>query len=145
MANKTFSSFKVFILSLCFSVFKLISQPFPAYTSPPINLSGTASSGNATIFYQNITLNPFGISNGANFEFKARHYIDFKPGSYASNLDIGNGSVHAHIEPPPFEVVSYHMNGFNGIPIYDKFELGIKLPEDLTNNINSFFGTTLRD
>lgn len=112
--------------------------PWSPFYSPPVSFNEIISSGTTTRAACNSLLNTVNVSGTANYDTKARHYIRFLPGTNISSLSTG--SFHAHIEPAPFEVVSYHPNGFNNIPQYDKFELGIKLPQNLTDSINSFFG-----
>lgn len=130
------------LLALVFGfvpILKIKGQVLPN-NCPPVIYSGTFSSGTYTNAACNAELNPLSINGAANYDIKARNYIHVPAGNYTLVSGLSTGSFHAHIEPAPFEVVSYHPNGFNIIPQYDKFELGIKLPQNLTDSINSFFG-----
>jgi len=122
-------------------ILKVKGQVLPN-NCPPVIYSGTFSSGTYTNAACNAELNPLSISDAANYDIKARNYIHMPAGNYTLVSSLSTGSFHAHIEPAPFVVVSYHPLGFNNIPQYDKFELGIKLPQNLTDSIDNFFGDT---
>ncbi|MBL7910150.1 MAG: T9SS type A sorting domain-containing protein [Bacteroidia bacterium] len=140
MINKlVISRTALFIISFLIS-YDITSQTSSPFTSPPVNFSGSYSSGTQNNNACNATLNTGNISNAANYTIKAQHYISMQPGSSMTNFSTG--SFAAYIESSPIEVVSYHASGFNNIPLYDKFELGLKLPQGLTDSINKFFGDT---
>ncbi|MBA3681584.1 MAG: T9SS type A sorting domain-containing protein [Bacteroidetes bacterium] len=138
MVNRLNFHKNAFLISILLINCNLISQVSPS-TSPPVNFSGTYSSGSQNNVAPNAILNTVNVSNGAAYDMKAGYSIGILPGSSAANFS--SGSFAAYIQQSPIEVVSYHPAGFNNIPLYDKFELGIKLPADLTNSINNFFGS----
>lgn len=137
MINKIFIAKCSLFIIACFLSYDLTSQ-IP-YNPSPTNFSGNYTSGTQNNKANIAILNPVTISSAANYDMKASHYIGVLPGSSAAN--ISTGSYGLHIEPSVLDIVSYHTNGFNNIPLYDKFELGIKLPADLTQKIDDFFGT----
>lgn len=145
MINK-FIIFKksLFVIAFCIS-YNSKSQISPL-NSPPVNFSGVYSSGTQNNAAYNAVLNTVNVSNAAYYSIKARNSVSVLPGNAAANLS--SGSFAAYIETSPIEVVSYHPSGFNSIPLYDKFELGIKLPMEtnpalnLAKKIDDFFGNT---
>lgn len=130
----------LFIIPFLIS-YNITGQISPA-NSPPVNFSGNYSSGTQNNNACNATLNTVNISNNANYGIKAQHYIGIQPGSSAANFS--SGSFAAYIESSPIEVVSYHPAGFSSIPLYDKFELGIKLPLSVTQKVDDFFGEYIK-
>jgi hypothetical protein len=108
-------------------------------TCPPTVFSGVFSAGaqNNSALYPE--LNTVDVSSTCNYDVKGVYSVHMAPGNHAGNFTTG--TFHAGmVAPSPVDVVSFHANGFNGIPLYDKFELGIKLPLDLTTKIDNFFG-----
>jgi hypothetical protein len=116
------------------------------YNPAAENFIGIFTSGNYTnykngtqnVYAYNASLNAVGVTYNANYTIKAANSIDLKAGTSVTGLSAG--SFHGYTDPPPFQVVSFHPNGFNGIPLYDKFELGLTLPENITKRIDDFFG-----
>ncbi|MBA2613205.1 MAG: T9SS type A sorting domain-containing protein [Bacteroidetes bacterium] len=138
MVNKLCIPKNILVVISCALSCSLTSQ-IP-YNPTPANFSGNYSSGTQNNYSYNATLNTVNASSAVAYDIKASNSIGILAGSSAANFS--SGSFAAHIDPPPFEVVSYHPGGFNNIPLYDKFELGIKLPDGITKNINDFFGNT---
>jgi hypothetical protein len=133
------NSLVVIACALCHS---LTSQIPYSYNPAPTNFSGNYSSGTQNNYSYNATLNTVNASSAATYDIKASKSIGILPGSSAANFS--SGSFAAHIDPPPFEVVSYHSGGFNNIPLYDKFELGLKLPLSVTQKVDDFFGEYIK-
>ncbi|MCD6066201.1 MAG: hypothetical protein K0S33_1027 [Bacteroidetes bacterium] len=144
---------RVALLVACCTGIDLQSQnyippvPIP-YNPATVNFTGTYTNGTYTNFTNNTpntyaynaVLNPVNVSNSAVYDIKADHSVNLKAGTSVSGLSAGH--FHGYIDASPFEVVSFHPDGFNNIPMYDKFELGIRLPGDLTQRIDDFFGNT---
>ncbi|MBS4063259.1 MAG: T9SS type A sorting domain-containing protein [Chitinophagaceae bacterium] len=137
MINKLSIFKNILVIITCFSSCIYKSQT-PASNSTPDYFSGNYTSGTQNNAAGNAILNPVTISGAANYDMKAHYSIGVLPGSSAAN--ISTGSFGLHIESSILDIVSYHANGFSNIPLYDKFELGIKLPEVLTQKVNNFFG-----
>ena len=98
------------------------SPPFYPYTTPPAIITGNYNVGIIRDSSVNVLTNNLQVSGAADYDVKARYYIHFPQGNYALASAMNSGTFHAHIQPPQIEVVSYHPNGFTGIPMYDKFE-----------------------
>lgn len=110
------------------------------YLQPPTIFTGSYSSGTQSNTVFNAELNNVQVSNAANYDIQARQYIHMGPGNVAAALT--SGQFHAHIEESPLDVVSYYPSatGFDNVAVYDKFELGIKLPAAITKKVDDFFG-----
>lgn len=91
-----------------------------------------------------LEVDDFIFGTAAKVDLLASDYIRIKPttraGSFYSNDPNWNPYFHAGIDPNMLNIASYHPNGFVNIPQYDKFELGIKLPEEITQKVDDFFG-----
>ncbi len=80
---------------------------------------------------------PFNVSNTAKVELKASTEIKISNETSISNI-TGNGEFWAHIDPAGIGIASFHNNGFNTIPTYDRFEIGVKLPTNIQNQVNAY-------
>lgn len=82
----------------------------------------------------------FSVSGTAHVDFKAGQYIALKPG-FSAGPFTGNGSFHAYIAQNDFDVVIINPENNNSPEVvgkFEKFEMGIKLPQDVTNQINDY-------
>lgn len=105
----------------------------------PVNFTnGTYNFG---VNYDNI--NFYGkIKNNAEVELHPEQEILFGPDAEITNFN-GNGNLYAHIDSKFINVASFSTNASNGDPWsvlkYDKFELGVTLPQNIIDQINNFF------
>lgn len=99
----------------------------------------TLTSGITNIYasYVNIGVSTYNVASSAQLDVIASNQIRVQGEFKATNLS-SNGNVHLHIAAQSFDVASFHTNGFTGIPKYDKFELGIKLPASVQAQIDTF-------
>ncbi len=106
---------------------------------PPINIDGSQPWTNGAInisnveniiYYNSATLNSIA-------DLKAAHEILFQPDALTGEYSA-TGSFHASIQPEVLSIVSFHPNGWVGIPRYEKFEMGIKLPSSIQTQIDAF-------
>jgi hypothetical protein len=104
--------------------------------------SGVVNSGNILINGNNL-----GIGNGGymattagQLQVTASHEIYCQPGLYAGTFSSG-GYADFKIDANQVAIASFHQNGFTGIPKYERFELGIKLPQYIQDQINAFLIT----
>lgn len=132
-------SVALFSIALLFVSNSSTGQNSP-YLQPPTSLTGNFSSGTQNITTFNAELSNVTVNNAANYEVRARQYIHMGPGNEVSALT--SGQFHAYIEDSPLDVVSYYPSatGFDNVAVYDKFELGIKLPAAITKKVDDFFG-----
>lgn len=80
---------------------------------------------------------PVIVTNNATVEYKAGNSIVLKPGFSVSALN--NGSFHAFIEPSDLDLVIIEPVSNPGyVGQYEKFEAGLKLPQNITDNINKY-------
>ncbi len=94
--------------------------------------SGTIRLSNAeTFIYQN------SATNTSDVELKAAAEIVMEPGAVAGGY-TGEGQFRAAINPQVISVVSFHPNGWQNIPRYEKFEMGVKLPASIQSQIDAF-------
>lgn len=80
----------------------------------------------------------FGITDYANVTFKAGTQIQLNPGFYAGGFN-SNGLFHAYVEKPDFEVVLFEPTDHPGyVGKYEKFEIGIKPPQNILDVSNVY-------
>ncbi len=116
-------------------------QPMPPYYLNNLSVNST----NGINLYQSETIistgnenEPVNITGAAKVDYKASKEVELKPGFTASNF-TGVGEFHAYIGELPFEVAWFEPTTNVGtVPKYEKLELGIKLPQEIQDNIDDF-------
>lgn len=76
------------------------------------------------------------IKNNAEVDIKPEHEILFGPDAEITNFN-NSGYLYARIEPKQINVAAFNPNGWDVFK-YDKFELGLTLPTNVTNQIQDF-------
>ncbi len=107
-------------------------SPPPAIFNSPSTWAGSLNISN----YDVIILQKK-IINNAEVEIKARKEIVLLPNTGLVNFS-STGNFHAVIEKGYLDIVSFHPNGWSGIPKYEKFELGVALPLEYDQLIEDF-------
>jgi hypothetical protein len=79
-------------------------------------------------------------SANAQVEVRGANYAAALPGYEAAGF-TNNGYACLIIDPNKPRIVSFHENGFDGIPKYARFEIGVALPAALQAQINNFILT----
>lgn len=145
----------IFILTFHITILLFIvrgfsqSTPSPSpYIYPDIIFENINNVGNATnylsytgIISPSTINNPVYCSQNAQVNFQAGTHIILKPGFYAGSFSA-TGYANFFIHQQPINIVVYNPNPYQGdVPEFDKFELGLKLPEDINTQINLFLGT----
>lgn len=81
------------------------------------------------------------IKNSAQVDIKPEHEILFGDGAEITNFS-NSGYLYARIEPKQIDIASFSTNSSNGDPWsvfkYDKFELGLTLPSNITSQIQDY-------
>lgn len=134
---------------LCIGVISYYSQSIIAQVPwPGINInnnpnginSGSETYANPTSIGAPYGAGTFSVSGTAQVDFKAGDAIVLRPGFSASGF-TGTGYFHAQIVPNDFDVVIINPED-NNFPAlvgkFEKFEMGIKLPQAVTNQINDY-------
>lgn len=82
---------------------------------------------------------PVSVSGSSQVNFNAGNEVQLKDGFKASSI-TGSGYFRAFISNPDFEVVFIDPNNaYPQVPIYEKLELGIKLPANIEQLIANYF------
>lgn len=123
------------IIIFCLSTFFAQSQQL----YPPIIIDGSQPWAKGTIRLANAETFVYQNSStdSSDVEIKAAAEIVISPDAVTGNYNSA-GQFRAAIETSNISVVSFHPNGWYNIPLYDKFELGVKLPSAIQSQINDF-------
>jgi len=133
------------IISATFIFNNIIAQvPVPdLYITNQNITNGTYIFGNNTQIFSPGATGTMDISGNAQVDYKAGQRIVLGNGFKASNF-TGAGKFHAYIQQNDFDVVIMEPTGTPGIvPKLEKLELGVKLPQAITEQIDSYFLTGL--
>ena len=103
----------------------------------PVNLGGLRIQGFYTDQY-GVTVNSTQkLLNNVRQEIISSTEINLLPGFDASLLS-NVGLVNARIAPSDLLPVSFHPSGWNNIGIYDRFEVGVRLPPSVSTQVEGF-------
>lgn len=120
---------KILLLPGCLGILNMIAQlPYNpiSYTSPN-SYSGNYSTGTHVFYGNQAQVQNLNVSGSANYTLKASKSIVFTPANSVSNLS--SGAFHSYIDATNvLDIASFHTNGWNNIPKYDRFEIGVNLP-----------------
>jgi hypothetical protein len=91
----------------------------------------------------NITVGNLNCLMAARVQFRAAKSVHLSTGTHAGNLYAVDPNwptpyFHAGIDSYLIEIASFHQNGFSNIPKYSRFEIGLKLPAMLQQQIDNF-------
>ncbi|MCF6334178.1 MAG: DUF5060 domain-containing protein [Spirochaetales bacterium] len=113
-----------------------------------------------SIVSPSIVSNPVTIKGRSNITYKAGHSIKLKPGFKVVNLSSGftyldgwdappthvTGNFHAYLDGEILEVALITPENINKeVGKYEKLEIGIKLPDDIREQVNNFFSTNYQN
>ncbi len=77
------------------------------------------------------------VSNNAVADIIAGQEIVLSPNARISNFN-NNGNIHFSLKTSSLLPVSFNPSGWNNIGLYEKFEIGVKIPPDIEAQIESF-------
>ena len=126
---------KHLIILFCLSGFFAHSQQL----YPPVVIDGSQPWTSGTIRLSNVETYIYqnSATNTSDAELKAAVEIVMAPDAVAGGY-TGAGQFRAAIDPQAISVVSFHPNGWQNIPRYEKFEMGVKLPANIQSQIDAF-------
>lgn len=125
------------LLNLFFIFVSFVANAQVQYPPVVIDASQPQTSGTYNISnYDNIIYSNSTTQSSVS-DIKASNEIIIKPDAVAGEY-TQTGSARFAIEPNSLQVVSFHQNGWTGIPKYAKFELGVKLPGSIQSQVTAF-------
>lgn len=122
------------IILFCLSEF--LAQGQQLY--PPVTIDSVSwTSGNVRLANAETFIYKASATQTSDVELKAAAEIVMKPDAIAGSY-VSDGQFHAVIAPEALSIVSFHPNGWQNVPRYEKFEMGIKLPATIQTQIDAF-------
>lgn len=126
--------YTISLFTICISLFSSAQIPIPPvmvdgsqpWTAGSINITNT----DKIVYYNSTTLS-------ANLTLNPSKEVRLQPGAIAGNFN-SQGGFHAYVSPSSIDVVSFNPNGWENIPKYERFELGVKLPTNIQSMIDNF-------
>lgn len=104
---------------------------------PPVTIDSVAwTTGTIRLTNAETFIYKASATQSSDVELKAAAEIVMTPDAIAGSYSTGE--FHAVIAPEAMSIVSFHPNGWQNIPRYDKFEMGVKLPATIQSQINAF-------
>jgi hypothetical protein len=109
--------------------------PYNSSYSSSGNINITAGINNIQASIIHLGPTTYNINGSATSDALADLRIDLTDGFRAGTF---TGSGYIHLQIGGMSVASYHQNGFNSVPQFEKFELGVHLPGEIQQKVDNF-------